>query len=102
MPSMANGLDVQQLLVEVGKSLADADVKAQRVIGLSESQRVRMFTEKALGNIQHARELHAQVEDSVANVGIGMPREEQELVPWQLSLGLPPLPQTRRRSRDFL
>eukprot|EP00435_Cladocopium_sp_Y103_P040318 s2531_g10.t4 len=79
MPSMANGLDVQQLLVEVGKSLADADVKAQRVMSLSESQRVRMFTEKALDNIQHARELHAQVEDSVANVGIGMPREEQTL-----------------------
>eukprot|EP00913_Durusdinium_trenchii_P033416 g31284.t1 len=78
MPSMANGLDVKQLLVEVGRSLGDADVKAQRVLSLSDSQRVRMFTEKALDNLQHARELHAQVEDSVANVGIGVPREEQD------------------------
>eukprot|EP00434_Breviolum_minutum_P003057 symbB.v1.2.002689.t1/scaffold133.1/size307370/7 len=101
MSSMANGLDVKELLVEVGKSLADADLKAQRVMSLSDSQRVRMFTEKALDNIQHARELHSQVEDSVASVGIGMPREEQEMMPWTLALWVP-FRQRRCRKRDFL
>eukprot|EP00439_Symbiodinium_sp_Y106_P043179 s346_g5.t1 len=88
MPSMANGLTVRDLLREVGISLADADVKAHRVMGLTDSQRVRMFTEKALDNIQHARELHSQVEDSVANVGIGVPREEEDPVPSCIALGL--------------
>mmetsp|Transcript_35166 Transcript_35166/g.65502 ORF Transcript_35166/g.65502 Transcript_35166/m.65502 type:complete len:136 (-) Transcript_35166:163-570(-) len=102
MPSMANGLGVRELLNEVGRALADAEVKSHRVMGLTDSQRVRMFTEKALDNIQHARELHAQVDDSVANIGIGVPREEEEMAPWILALLPTPLSSRRRSWRSFL
>eukprot|EP00931_Biecheleriopsis_adriatica_P061199 TRINITY_DN36794_c0_g1_i1.p1 TRINITY_DN36794_c0_g1~~TRINITY_DN36794_c0_g1_i1.p1 ORF type:complete len:147 (+),score=31.68 TRINITY_DN36794_c0_g1_i1:26-442(+) len=104
---LGRGMNLVAMMSEVGSSLADAEAKAHRVLSSSDAQRVRMFTQSAIDNLQHARELHSQVGDSVARFGIGQPIEEKE--------GMMPLPllpphrsrprrprHRRRRSTEFL
>eukprot|EP00930_Biecheleria_cincta_P006801 TRINITY_DN107881_c0_g1_i1.p1 TRINITY_DN107881_c0_g1~~TRINITY_DN107881_c0_g1_i1.p1 ORF type:complete len:158 (-),score=31.43 TRINITY_DN107881_c0_g1_i1:602-1075(-) len=98
--SLSSGLTPYDMLAQVSEKLASAEQKAETASNMIRPQRVRMLAEASINDLQHARELNAEVQHNINQFGLGS-RSEEEASPWPVALlGPAPLKRTGCRRRN--